>query len=81
MTVISNDPSWWPPIKFNLVFNYFAVTSFTAVVYDWVVTFGKEFESVWRKRCSLMSVLYVSVRYLGILYVGYDHKADEIAEH
>ncbi|KAG2346120.1 hypothetical protein BDR05DRAFT_1057759 [Suillus weaverae] len=79
MTVISNDPSWWPLIKFNLVFNYFAVASFTAVVYDWVLTFGKEIELVWRKRCSLVSVLYVSLRYLGISYVGYDHKVDEIA--
>lgn len=47
-----------------------AVASFTAVVYDWVLTFGKEFELVWKRRCSLMSVLYVSVRWLGILYAG-----------
>ncbi|KAG2360261.1 hypothetical protein BDR07DRAFT_1412912 [Suillus spraguei] len=55
MTVISNDPSWWPLIKFNLVFNYFAVASFTAVAYDWVLMFGKEFELVWVSRVPCQS--------------------------
>ncbi|KAG2354943.1 hypothetical protein BDR07DRAFT_1427787 [Suillus spraguei] len=54
MTVISNDPSWWPLIKFNLVFNYFAVASFTAVAYDWLM-FGKEFELVWVSRVPCQS--------------------------
>ncbi|KAG1743953.1 uncharacterized protein EDB91DRAFT_1346052 [Suillus paluster] len=37
-------------------------------MYDWALTFGQEVELVWRQRWSLMTVLYLSVRYLGILY-------------
>ncbi|KAG1720722.1 uncharacterized protein EDB91DRAFT_323910 [Suillus paluster] len=37
-------------------------------MYDFVLTFGQEVELVWRQRWSLMTVLYLGVRYLGILY-------------
>lgn len=51
--------------------SYFIVASSTAVVYDWVLTFTQEFELVWRQHWSLMTVLYISVRYVGIpFYVG-----------
>ncbi|KAG1733386.1 uncharacterized protein EDB91DRAFT_643945 [Suillus paluster] len=68
MTFVSNDPSWWPAIDFARVFSYFAVASFTALVYDWALTLGEEVELVWRSHWSFMTVLYVIVRYVGILY-------------
>ncbi|KAG1859302.1 hypothetical protein F4604DRAFT_1930845 [Suillus subluteus] len=39
----------------------------TGLIYDWVLTFGQEVELVWRQRWSLMTFLYLSVRYIGIL--------------
>ncbi|KAG2351967.1 hypothetical protein BDR07DRAFT_1440338 [Suillus spraguei] len=50
-------------IFFQLFYNFIVVT------YDWVLTFGQEVELVWRQRWSLMTVLYLAVRYLGIFYV------------
>lgn len=68
MTLISNDPSWWPLIEFDRVESYFAVASTVAVIYDWALTFEQEIELVWKRRWSLMSVLYLSLRYGGILF-------------
>ncbi|KAG1784585.1 uncharacterized protein HD556DRAFT_211122 [Suillus plorans] len=68
MTHVSNDPAWWPYIKWCYILNYFIVASSTAVVYDWVLTFAREFELVWRRRWSFVTVLYVCVRCIGILY-------------
>ncbi|KAG0700554.1 hypothetical protein DFH29DRAFT_617601 [Suillus ampliporus] len=68
MPYISNDPTWWPAIYHNRIMNYFWVVSVTAVVYDWALTFGQEFELVWMRHWSLMTVLYICVRYLGILF-------------
>ncbi|KAG2126270.1 hypothetical protein DEU56DRAFT_916073 [Suillus clintonianus] len=45
----------------------FPVASFVAVAYDWVLTFGQEVELVWRQRWSLMTFLYLSLRFLGIV--------------
>ncbi|KAG2107446.1 uncharacterized protein F5147DRAFT_837373 [Suillus discolor] len=45
----------------------FAAAAFVVITYDWALTFGQEVELVWRQRWSLMTVLYLSVRYLGIL--------------
>lgn len=50
------------------VSNYFVVASSAAVVYDWVLTFGQEHELIWRQRRSLMTVLYIIVRCIGLLY-------------
>ncbi|KAG2151883.1 hypothetical protein BD769DRAFT_1401903 [Suillus cothurnatus] len=44
------------------VSNYFVVASSVAVVYDWVLTFGQEYELIWRPRRSLMTALYIIVR-------------------
>ncbi|KAG2107484.1 uncharacterized protein F5147DRAFT_774313 [Suillus discolor] len=44
-----------------------AVAAFVVITYDWALTFGQEVELVWRQRWSLMTVMYLSVRYLGIL--------------
>ncbi|KAG2107445.1 uncharacterized protein F5147DRAFT_837372 [Suillus discolor] len=49
----------------------FAVACSAAVIYDWALNFGQEIELVWRQRFSLMTVLYLSVRYIGILYAVY----------
>ncbi|KAG2360372.1 hypothetical protein BDR07DRAFT_1462035 [Suillus spraguei] len=70
MTIVSNDPTQWPAINFSLFHSYFVVIAFVGVKYDWVLTFGQEVELVWRQRWSLMSVLYLGVRYLGIVCAG-----------
>ncbi|KAG1744051.1 uncharacterized protein EDB91DRAFT_1124335 [Suillus paluster] len=61
MTVISNDPSWWPLINANRNSSYFAVAASVGVIYDWALTFGQEVELVWRQRWSLMTIMYLSV--------------------
>ncbi|OJA13499.1 hypothetical protein AZE42_09389 [Rhizopogon vesiculosus] len=35
MTVISNDPSWWPMISFAREYSYFSAAALAIVVYDW----------------------------------------------
>ncbi|KAG2362050.1 hypothetical protein BDR07DRAFT_1609717 [Suillus spraguei] len=68
MTHVSNNPAWWPYIEWCYIFNYFIVASSTVVVYDWVLTFAQEFDLVWRRRWSFLTVLYVCVRCVGVLY-------------
>ncbi|KAG1775246.1 hypothetical protein EV702DRAFT_1269580 [Suillus placidus] len=51
----------------DVVYGY-AVAAFAGVMYDWALTLAQEIELVWRQRWSLMTFLYLSVRYLGILY-------------
>ncbi|KAG1883406.1 hypothetical protein F4604DRAFT_288577 [Suillus subluteus] len=70
MTIISNDPSWWPLINSHIIFSYFIVAASIGVMYDWVLAFGQEVELIWRQRWSLMTVLYLTVRYIGIIYAG-----------
>jgi len=38
------------------------------VMYDWVLTLGQEIELIWRQRWSLITVLYLAIRYVGIPY-------------
>ncbi|KAG2032785.1 hypothetical protein BDR03DRAFT_736394 [Suillus americanus] len=71
MTVVSDDPTWWPFISSSALVNYFVAASSTVVVYDWALTFGQEFDLVLRKRWSFMTVLYICVRYIGILFSAY----------
>ncbi|KAG2141177.1 uncharacterized protein EDB93DRAFT_1252641 [Suillus bovinus] len=66
MTLVSNDPSWWPFIVSTRISSYIVVASSALVMYDWALTFGQEIELVWKQHCSLMTVLYLSVRYAGI---------------
>ncbi|KAG1775295.1 hypothetical protein EV702DRAFT_455966 [Suillus placidus] len=68
MTQVSDDPSLWLDIYLYRVASYFAVAGSVGVFYDWVLTFGQEVELIWRQRWSLMTVLYLSVRYLGIAF-------------
>jgi len=69
MTKVFNSPHWWPVINFDRNFSYFIVASSAAVIYDWAVTFGQELELVWYHPWSLMAFLYISLRYMGILYI------------
>ncbi|KAG2034712.1 hypothetical protein BDR03DRAFT_964321, partial [Suillus americanus] len=39
------------------------------LIYDWALTFGQEVELIWRQRWSLMTFLYLIVRYVGIGWV------------
>jgi hypothetical protein len=70
MNVDSNDPIWWPTISSSRVSSYFLVAAFVGVTYDCALTSGQEVELVWRQRWSLMTLMYISVRYLGIFYAG-----------
>ncbi|KAG2032663.1 hypothetical protein BDR03DRAFT_742751 [Suillus americanus] len=68
MTLVSNDPSWWPTIDSYRFYSYFAVAASAVVVYDWILTLGQEIEIVWRQRWSVMTVLYLGIRYIAIPY-------------
>ncbi|KAG1844333.1 WD40-repeat-containing domain protein [Suillus subalutaceus] len=75
MTIISNDSTAWPVINAYRFRSYFFVAALVGVAYDWVssaLTFGQEVELIWRQRWSLMTILYLSVRYLGILFTALD---------
>ncbi|KAG2098461.1 uncharacterized protein F5147DRAFT_777702 [Suillus discolor] len=66
MTIVSNDPSRWPTINFDILLSHWEVAAGVVVVYDWVLTLGQEIELIWRQRWSLMTVLYLIIRYIGI---------------
>ncbi|KIK38473.1 hypothetical protein CY34DRAFT_393123 [Suillus luteus UH-Slu-Lm8-n1] len=70
MSRVSDDPSWWPLIDFAFNYSYCVVASSVLVVYDWVLTSGQEFDLVWSQPWSLITVLYLCVRCLGVLYCG-----------
>ncbi|KAG1778971.1 hypothetical protein EV702DRAFT_1215732 [Suillus placidus] len=53
MTVVSNDPSWWPLISSNIFYSYWMVAAGVVVIYDWALTLGQEIELIW-------------IRYIGI---------------
>ncbi|KAG1737884.1 uncharacterized protein EDB91DRAFT_1082972 [Suillus paluster] len=48
MTLVSNNPGWWPLINVYRVSSYFVVASATAVVYDWALSFGQEVVSFYQ---------------------------------
>ncbi|KAG1784832.1 uncharacterized protein HD556DRAFT_1314742 [Suillus plorans] len=68
MTVVLNDPRWWPILNSNVFFSYWIVAAGAVVVYDWVLTLGQEIELIWKQRRSLMTVLYLVIRYIGLPY-------------
>jgi hypothetical protein len=68
MTIVLDDPTWWPFISFFRLWSYLIAAGSTAVIYDWVSTFEQEFELILNKRWSFMTVLYIGVRYIGILF-------------
>ncbi|KAG1804720.1 uncharacterized protein HD556DRAFT_1477169 [Suillus plorans] len=69
MTLVSNDPSLWPFIALSRSYSYIEVAALVAVLYDWALMFGQEVELVWRKRWSLVTIIYFSVRYAAMPYV------------
>lgn len=69
MTTASSDPNLWPQIKLFRFYSYFVVASFAAMMYDWALTFEQEIELIWRKRWSLMTMLYLSLRCAGIIFL------------
>lgn len=69
MTTDSNDPNLWPQIKLFRFYSYFVAASFAAMMYDWALTFEQEIELIWRKRWSLMTMLYLSLRCAGIIFL------------
>ncbi|KAG1798452.1 uncharacterized protein HD556DRAFT_1525521 [Suillus plorans] len=71
MTYVSNDPSFWPMIDWNIAFGYWTVATGLVVVYDWMLTLAQEIELIWGQRWSLMTALYILVRYAGIPYSVY----------
>ncbi|KAG1809775.1 uncharacterized protein HD556DRAFT_1435502 [Suillus plorans] len=62
----------WPYIEFDRMESYYVVGSTVVVIYDWALTFEREVELVWKRRWSVMSVLYLALRYGGILYAVLD---------
>ncbi|KAG1774450.1 hypothetical protein EV702DRAFT_524302, partial [Suillus placidus] len=60
--------SLWALINWNIVFSYWTVAAGAVLVYDWVLTLGQEIELIWRQRWSLMTVLYLVIRYIGPPY-------------
>ncbi|KAG2364204.1 hypothetical protein BDR07DRAFT_1402285 [Suillus spraguei] len=78
MTVVSNDPNWWPFIRSELFYTYWGVAAAVVVVYDWVLTLAQEIELIWKQRWSLMTVLYLMTRYIGILYSMYVVEANKV---
>ncbi|KAG2038365.1 hypothetical protein BDR03DRAFT_954575 [Suillus americanus] len=54
MTLVSNDPSWWPLINVSIILQVLAASV--------------GIELIWRQRWSLMTFLYLGVRYVGIGY-------------
>ncbi|OAX35395.1 hypothetical protein K503DRAFT_371902 [Rhizopogon vinicolor AM-OR11-026] len=68
MIIISDDPSWWPIINSQFLFSYSIVACCSIVMYDWALKFGQEVDLFWRHRWSLMTFLYLSMRYIGILF-------------
>ncbi|KAG2141143.1 uncharacterized protein EDB93DRAFT_1252614 [Suillus bovinus] len=82
MTIVSNDPTWWPTINANRIESYFVVASFAGLTYDWALTFGQEVELIWRQRWSLMTVLYLSAlpRDLNVCHVHVVRCSDCLAD-
>ncbi|KAG2032140.1 hypothetical protein BDR03DRAFT_971049 [Suillus americanus] len=68
MTLVSNDPNRWHIINADRIGSYVIVAASVGVFYDSALTFAQEVELVWRQRWSLMTVLYLSLRHIGIVY-------------
>lgn len=68
MPIVSDDSAWWPTINASIIASYFIVAASVAVWYDWALTLAQEVELIWRQRWSLMTALYLCLRYLGLLY-------------
>ncbi|KAG2049333.1 hypothetical protein BDR06DRAFT_1023982 [Suillus hirtellus] len=68
MTIVLNDPALLPFVNAERVYSYFAVASVIGATYDWALTLGQEIELVWRQPWSLMTVMYLGARYIGLIF-------------
>ncbi|KAG2119595.1 uncharacterized protein F5147DRAFT_117661 [Suillus discolor] len=64
MTIVSNDPTWWPSIHAYRFSSYFGVAAFVGHSHS------DKRSNPSRQRWYLMTVLHLTVRYLGILSAG-----------
>ncbi|KAG2047222.1 hypothetical protein BDR06DRAFT_1025106 [Suillus hirtellus] len=55
MTIVSDDPTWWPFINESRNFSYFMVAAFVGLIYDWALTFGEEVELIWARYLGILS--------------------------
>ncbi|KAG1883266.1 hypothetical protein F4604DRAFT_1677616 [Suillus subluteus] len=88
MTVVSNDPSWWPVINASVISSYFTVATSVGLVYDWALTFGQEVELIWVRYVGigyavmyiLVSVPTISMTDTGCLIIsdGFDGMSDVV---
>ncbi|KAG2103385.1 uncharacterized protein F5147DRAFT_838502 [Suillus discolor] len=71
MTLVSDDnsSSRWSLISSNFFLSYWIVAFSAIAIYDWALTSGQEVELVWKQRWSLMTILYLIVRYIEIPYI------------
>ncbi|KAG2368168.1 hypothetical protein BDR07DRAFT_1372229 [Suillus spraguei] len=65
MPIISDDPSWWPTINASITSSYF-IGSWRWPPPLQCGTIGVEL--VWRQRWSLMTAMYLYLRYIGLVY-------------
>ncbi|KAG2086724.1 hypothetical protein BD769DRAFT_491643 [Suillus cothurnatus] len=68
MFIVLSDPSLWPTINQNRAVSYWSIAASIVIVYDWILTLGQEIKLIWKQCWSLMTVLYLVIRYIGILY-------------
>ncbi|EKM51109.1 uncharacterized protein PHACADRAFT_213010 [Phanerochaete carnosa HHB-10118-sp] len=57
------DPSLDLSLLYNRATNYFDVVSCTLMIYDFMLTFSREIDLVWRSRWSAIKVLFLVTRY------------------
>ncbi|KAG2107516.1 uncharacterized protein F5147DRAFT_837398 [Suillus discolor] len=81
MTIIINDPTWWPAIHAYRFSSYFSVAASVVLTYDWALTFGQEVELVWKQRWSLMTFLYLSACALPWNLICYPGRPDLCSHH
>ncbi|KAF9232306.1 hypothetical protein BU15DRAFT_81397 [Melanogaster broomeanus] len=64
---MASDPqSILGPIQLS---DYLSVASATIISHDYILTFSNEVEYVWNRPWTLVSVMYIVLRYLGLLVV------------
>ncbi|KAG2060870.1 hypothetical protein BDR06DRAFT_1002090 [Suillus hirtellus] len=67
---MSSDPGRWMLGNLNRDYTDYIAASSVVVAYDWALTFGQEVDLVWRQRWSFMTALFLSLRYIGVLYAA-----------
>ncbi|KAG1740314.1 hypothetical protein EDB19DRAFT_779128 [Suillus lakei] len=65
--VVDNSPEWWPILQAVQLSNFCSIAAVAVVWYDYSLLFTREVNHIWRTPWSVMSSLYVIVRYLGMI--------------